>query len=100
MTCEQQILCVSEVVVEIAFLHPERGGNLLNSCTVIAKATECLGGAFENVDARGGCGRDVPRLGPAPRTFRWCAGRGRAHSTTLVEQAFRLNGVGRVTSRT
>ena len=67
---EENLFLVLEVVVEVALLHVQRGGDLLDRRAVIAEPAERLRGAFQDLDAR----RRV-RVGVARRASRAGAGR-------------------------
>ena len=61
MAGEENLFLVLEVVVEIALLHVERRGDLLDGRAVIAEAAERRGGALQDVDARRGVRIGVAR---------------------------------------
>src|SRR5439155_20349821 len=63
---EQNLFFVLEVVVEIAFLHVQRGGDVFDCGAVVAEPAEGLRGALEDVDARRGCRDGAARPARAP----------------------------------
>ena len=71
MAGEEDLFLVLEVVVEIALLHVQRGGDLLDRRAVIAEPAERLGGALQDVDARGRVRIGVARPLRAPRARRF-----------------------------
>ena len=61
MAGEENLFLVAEVVVEIALLHVQRGGDLFDRRAVIAEAAKRGGGALQNFDARARSGRRLAR---------------------------------------
>ena len=53
MAREENLFLVPEVVVEIALLHVQRGGDLFDRRAVVAEAAKRGGGALQDFDARG-----------------------------------------------
>src|SRR2546422_100355 len=52
VACEQDLLLVSKVVVEVPLFHVQRGGDLLDGRAVVAELAEGGGCALEDLDPR------------------------------------------------
>src|SRR5207253_656450 len=52
MAGEEDLFLVAKVVVQIAFVHPERGGNLFDGGAVVPELSERRGRALQDLDAR------------------------------------------------
>src|SRR5581483_265060 len=68
MAGEQNLFLVAEVVIEVALLHAQRRGDLLDGGAVVAELAERGGRAFQDLDSRSrvGVGIACTRRTPQP----------------------------------